>query len=60
MCYTIGRRRFQNLFDSYGKNDIPAFVETVLGSGELLFEDLERVLKQVMEHGDTKTPRHRE
>lgn len=45
MCYTIGRRRFQRLHESHGKGDIPGFVNTVLSSGELLFEDLERALK---------------
>jgi hypothetical protein len=46
MCYTVGRRRFQGLFDSYGKGDVPGFVNTVLAHGEVLFEDLERALKR--------------
>jgi hypothetical protein len=45
MCYTIGRRRFQRLFDSYGQGNVSGFVNTVLDHGEVLFEDLERVLK---------------
>jgi uncharacterized protein (DUF885 family) len=45
MCYTVGRRRFQRLFESYGQRDIAGFANTVLKSGELLFGDLERVLK---------------
>lgn len=44
MCYTTGRRRFQRLFDSFAQGDITRFVNTVLSHGELLFEDLERVL----------------
>jgi hypothetical protein len=46
MCYTIGCRRFQRLFDSYGRGDVPGFVNTVFNHGEVLFEDLERVLKR--------------
>jgi hypothetical protein len=45
MCYTIGRRRFQRLFDLYGQEDVPGFVNTVLTQGEILFEDLEHVLR---------------
>jgi uncharacterized protein (DUF885 family) len=60
MCYTIGRRQFQKLFESYGQRDIPEFVNTVLSSGELLFKDLEKVLQQTMRHGDTETLRHGE
>jgi uncharacterized protein (DUF885 family) len=45
MCYTIGRRRFQALFDSHGGMGIGSFAHTVLTGGEILFEDLERVLK---------------
>jgi hypothetical protein len=44
MCYTIGRRRFQRLFDSYGQGDVPGFVNTIFTHGEVLFEDLERIL----------------
>lgn len=52
MCYTVGRRRFQRLFDSYGQGDVPGFVNTVFTQGEVLFEDLERVLKR---RQDTET-----
>ena len=45
MCYTVGRRRFQRLFDMYGQGDVPGFVNTVFTQGEILFEDMERVLK---------------
>jgi hypothetical protein len=46
MCYTIGRRRFQRLFDSYGQGDVSGFVNTVLSEGEVLFEDLDGILKR--------------
>jgi hypothetical protein len=46
MCYTVGRRRFQRLFDTYGQRDVKGFVNTVLASGELLFEDLEKALER--------------
>jgi len=51
MCYSIGRRRFQRLFDSYGRGDVSGFVNTVLTQGEVLFEDLERVLKRRQDTG---------
>ncbi|MBN2538579.1 MAG: DUF885 family protein, partial [Deltaproteobacteria bacterium] len=43
-CYTIGLRRFLNLFDTYGRDDKRRFVQTVLGQGEIGFTSLERVL----------------
>jgi len=60
MCYTIGRRRFQRLSDSFGQSDFPQFVNTVLSGGELLFEDLEEVLKETTGHGDAQTRRREE
>lgn len=51
MCYTIGRRRFQQLFDTCGQSDVPGFVDNVLSRGEILLEDLEWVLKQTMGNG---------
>jgi len=44
-CYTVGIRRFLDLFDRYGKNDMRKFVRTVLGNGEILFPDLENLMK---------------
>jgi hypothetical protein len=55
MCYTIGRRRFQRLFDYYGHGDVSGFVNTVLSKGEVLFEDLERVLKETTGLEDSET-----
>ena len=52
MCYTIGRRRFQRLFDSYGRGDISRFVNSVLSQGEILFEDMERVLERATGRGE--------
>lgn len=42
LCYTIGIRRFLDLFDRYGRNMLQNFVQTVLGQGEINFKDLER------------------
>ena len=44
LCYTLGIRKFQDLYDKYGQNDIPRFVKTVLGQGEIGFTDLENYL----------------
>lgn len=52
MCYTIGRRRFRKLFEPYKKGDAATFVNTVLKSGELLFEDLEKVLERATGRGE--------
>jgi hypothetical protein len=46
ICYTIGRRRFQVLLDSFRGGGIPDFMNTILSQGELLFQDLEHVLRQ--------------
>ncbi len=45
MCYTVGRRRFQKLYDSYGRGDVGAFVRTALGQGEVPFGELETALR---------------
>jgi hypothetical protein len=45
LCYTIGLRRFLDLWHRYGDNDLPKFVQTVLNQGEILFHDLEKVLQ---------------
>jgi hypothetical protein len=55
MCYTVGRRRFQRLFHSYGQEDTSVFVNTVLSQGEILFEDLEKALKKTTGRGDAET-----
>jgi hypothetical protein len=61
MCYTIGRRRFQTLFDKYGGQGPGPFARKVLEQGEILFEDLEGVLKEDREPVmDTETRRHGE
>jgi hypothetical protein len=46
LCYTLGIRRFVDLFDQYGAGDVPGFVECVLGQGEINFDDLEGIFKQ--------------
>lgn len=44
VCYTAGTRRFIDLYDRYGRNDLPGFVRTVMTQGEVDFKDLEREL----------------
>jgi hypothetical protein len=44
-CYTIGIRRFLDLYDHYGKTDLKSFIRIVSGSGEILFPDLEELLQ---------------
>ncbi|KPJ78169.1 MAG: hypothetical protein AMJ54_04935 [Deltaproteobacteria bacterium SG8_13] len=41
-CYTAGIRRFLDLYDRHGGEGLPAFVATVLGQGEIGFEDMEK------------------
>ncbi|MHC4147083.1 MAG: DUF885 family protein [Planctomycetota bacterium] len=45
ICYTLGIRRFLNLFDQYGKHDIPQFAQQVLQQGEVGFDDLEKMFE---------------
>jgi uncharacterized protein (DUF885 family) len=47
ICYTVGIRRFLDLFDHYGKHDLKKFVRTVLRNGEILFHDLEILMKSL-------------
>ena len=56
MCYTVGHRYFQRLYNSYGQGDVTNFVNSVLSCGELLFEDLERIIMQKMGNGETGKP----
>ena len=46
MCYTVGRRKFYNLFRSVNGERIPHFMNSVLAEGELLFQDLEQKMQQ--------------
>jgi len=45
LCYTLGLRRFLDLFDRYGGDNLQPFVQKVLDQGEILFTDLEKVLQ---------------
>jgi uncharacterized protein (DUF885 family) len=45
LCYTIGLRRFIDLFHRYGQSNLQQFVRIVLGQGEIDFQDLERILQ---------------
>jgi hypothetical protein len=42
-CYTAGVRGFLDLYERYGRSNLPSFVATVLGQGEIGFENLEKV-----------------
>lgn len=46
-CYTIGERRFRKLFEKYGRNNLQAFVTTILSGGEIAFADLEKKLMTI-------------
>jgi hypothetical protein len=48
LAYTIGRRRFRRLFDTYrrGKGRAADFARRVLAQGEIGFDHLERILGQ--------------
>jgi hypothetical protein len=46
LCYTIGLRRFIDLFRRYGQRDLQKFVRIVLSQGEIDFQDLERILRE--------------
>jgi hypothetical protein len=45
-CYTAGVRGFLDLYERCGQSDLPSFVATVLGQGEIGFENLEKVFAQ--------------
>ncbi|MBN2720317.1 MAG: DUF885 family protein, partial [Proteobacteria bacterium] len=51
LCYTIGRRRFQSLFDSRKGMGTGSFARTVLKEGEILFGDLGRILELKRDEG---------
>ena len=46
LCYTLGSRRFLELFDRHGRNNLQKFVQTVLGQGEIHFTDLEKIFQK--------------
>ncbi|MBN2179227.1 MAG: DUF885 family protein [Deltaproteobacteria bacterium] len=52
-CYTIGERRFRNLYEKYGGNDLQRFVKTILSGGEIALADLEKKLKGKTADGGT-------
>ncbi|MFQ5996804.1 MAG: DUF885 family protein [Dehalococcoidales bacterium] len=45
LCYTLGLRRFLDLFHRYGGDNLPKFVHMVLNQGEIHFADLEKILQ---------------
>jgi len=46
LCYTLGLRRFLSLFDTYGRDNLQHFVQTVLSQGEIHFGDLQKILEK--------------
>ena len=46
LCYTLGLRRFWQLFEQYGRENLPGFVSEVLNQGEIHFSDLEKVFQK--------------
>ena len=45
VCYTVGIRRFLDLYNRYGRGDTVHYMRTILEGGEILFGDLERRLE---------------
>ena len=45
LCYTLGLRRFLDLFHRYGGDNLQNFVQTILGQGEIHFTDLEKIFQ---------------
>ena len=46
LCYTIGLRKFLNLFNKYAHGNTVSFVKFVLSQGEICFSDLEKAIRE--------------
>ncbi|MEN8210870.1 MAG: DUF885 family protein [Thermodesulfobacteriota bacterium] len=46
LCYTVGLRKFLQLFQRYGKNSLKKFSKVVLNQGEIGFNELEEIIKE--------------
>ena len=46
VCYTIGYRKFSDLFEPYDQEQLPWFIHAVLSQGEIDFNDLAAVLNK--------------
>ena len=46
LCYTIGLRRFLEMYHAYGHNNIRQFTRMILDQGEIRFTDLEKQFKK--------------
>ena len=44
VCYTLGLRRFLDLYERYGTSDLAGFARVVLNHGQICFDDLEKIL----------------
>jgi hypothetical protein len=47
LCYTIGLRKFLEIFNEFSKNNFKSFVHTVLNQGEIGFSNLKKILNQL-------------
>lgn len=45
LCYTIGLRRFLNMWHQYSNGGLTKFVRAIFNQGEILFTDLEEILR---------------
>lgn len=48
LCYTIGLRRFIDLFETFGQRNLNRFVQTVMENGEINFLDLQQLLQDAL------------
>ena len=44
LCYTLGFKRFSNLFKTFGRNNLTGFVRQAVSQGEIDFRDLEQLM----------------
>lgn len=52
VCYTLGLRRFIDLYSRYGTGDPRSFSRNVLSRGEVSFDHLEKLLNEEKHPGD--------
>jgi hypothetical protein len=49
LCYTIGFKRFSELFQIYGGQNLPEFVNCAVSQGEIDFQLLQQIFRQELE-----------
>jgi uncharacterized protein (DUF885 family) len=47
LCYTMGQRRFRDIYERFGKDGPRDFTQKVLALGEIGFDNLEKVLAEM-------------